>query len=433
MVFWGSPVKRPHQPSASWGGNILILTISRCIWQFSTSIPRPFLPLYIIALGGTAREIGLITSLAALAGLFLYPVGGYVADHKGRVKLVGSITYLYAVSFLFFAFATHWTTIAVGSFFQNFFLFYVPALFAIEADSLPPSRRGAGFAAILAIPGALGILGPFIGGYMIEIYGIIDANRMLYIVGFVAGIVVATMRMLRLKETLREVKQSPPVRDFPLLLKESYRGFLTTMKSMSETLKSLSLILALNTFFVSIASPFWVLYAQDRLGFTAGQWGQLALVAGAARFALAIPAGRLADRYGRRRLILIPLAIAPLLTLSFVFSSTFYEVLLLFAALEAGNAFLMPTFQALTADAVPRDKRGRVLSALGSGMFFVDVRGMMWGGGVFPFLSMTAASFIGGLLYTMDESLPFLILTAGLVASLMLSIRFVHDPERPEE
>jgi len=61
-------------------GNLLWLVVCQCIWMFTTNIPSPYLPLYIKNLGGSPADIGLVKSAAALAGLFLYPLGGYIAD-----------------------------------------------------------------------------------------------------------------------------------------------------------------------------------------------------------------------------------------------------------------------------------------------------------------------------------------------------------------
>jgi MFS family permease len=86
-------------------GNLFWLVICQCIWQFTTNIPRPYLPLYIENLGGSPSDIGLVNSASAIAGLFLYPLGGYIADKSGRVKLISLATFGYAFSFLPFAYA----------------------------------------------------------------------------------------------------------------------------------------------------------------------------------------------------------------------------------------------------------------------------------------------------------------------------------------
>jgi len=218
-----------------WGigilrGNLLILVVCRCIWMFTTSIPRPYLPFYIRELGGTSATVGLVNSMASLAGLFLYPLGGYIADSRGRVKLVGAATFLYAISFLPFAFAASWEAIAAASFFQNLVLFYSSVLTAIQSDSMPPGQRGTGFAIALAIPGALGILSPYIGGYLVDSWGVIGACRVTYSIGFGAGILVALLRTFKLKETIKVTKERVSINDFPRLLKESYSSFVDTLK-----------------------------------------------------------------------------------------------------------------------------------------------------------------------------------------------------------
>jgi MFS family permease len=118
-------------------GNVKILMLCRVLLSASRSIVNPFFSLYILALGGTSTEIGLINSLGILAGMILYPVGGYIADRAGRVKLVSYSTVLWAFAHLFFVVANNWKIIAIGHFFTQLTLFYMPAMNALQADSLP--------------------------------------------------------------------------------------------------------------------------------------------------------------------------------------------------------------------------------------------------------------------------------------------------------
>ena len=85
--------------------NVLVLTLSRVIWSMSDTNIDNFLTPYIVALGGGAQVIGLINALGSLAAMFFYPVGGYIADKSGRVRLVVVSTLLYTSSFLFYRFA----------------------------------------------------------------------------------------------------------------------------------------------------------------------------------------------------------------------------------------------------------------------------------------------------------------------------------------
>ena len=122
-------------------GNVLVLTVSRLIWSMSMSIVFPFLSLYIIDLGGTKPIVGMVNALGSVASMVLFPLGGYLADKAGRAKFVGIATFLFASSFLLFIFAPTWQWLAIGVVYQQIVLFYMPALNAIMADSIPVGAR----------------------------------------------------------------------------------------------------------------------------------------------------------------------------------------------------------------------------------------------------------------------------------------------------
>jgi len=417
-------------------GNVLVLIVCRCLWRLSNSIAWPYFSLYILALGGSPSTIGLVNAIGGLAGLILYPLGGYLADHEGRVKLVGVATYFSALSFSFFIFAQDWTMLAGGRFFRQLILFYSPALTAIMADSLPPGRRGIGFATAMAIPGAVGIMAPYIGGYMIDLYGGGDAGvrsamRICYAASLFIGLLVATIRLRFLKETLERSDSRASPRNVLSLLRASYASMLESMRWMSRTLWSLALIEVVTIFFVSIAAPFWVVYVTDIIGLTPSQWGTLMLILGIVRISLSIPVGYIVDRYGSRRLIIVAMALAPIPVFLFIFCKTFLEVLAVLLLLGFVNTIIWPAFSTLLANLVPRERRGRLLSILGRGIAISW--GGVWAGGFIVFIPMSLGTLIGGYIYEANPMFPWLILGGALVLCLILSIMYIHEPENPEE
>jgi MFS family permease len=248
-------------------GNLLWLVICQCIWQFTTNIPSPYLPLYIQRVGGSPVDIGFVKSASALAGLFLYPLGGYIADKQGRVRLVSIATIVYAFSFIPFAYAPNWQTLAFASFFQNLVLFYAPILTVLQADSMPAGKRGQGFAVALSIPSALGVISPFIGGYLVDHMGILPAMNLIYLVGFGAGIFVAILRWFTLKETLDPSQQEKiDFRNIPKVVRDSYDSFLETMRWMPPEILALAVMQVMQVFFIGMASSFWVVYATTYIG-----------------------------------------------------------------------------------------------------------------------------------------------------------------------
>jgi len=412
-------------------GNLFWLVMCQCIWQFTTNIPRPYLPLYIENLGGSPADIGIVNSASAIAGLFLYPLGGYIADKSGRVKLVSIATFGYALSFLPFAFAPHWEWLALASFFQNLVLFYSPILTVLMADSMRAGMRGQGFALAISLPAALGVISPFIGGYLVDAWGIVPAMRFIYNIGFGAGILVALIRTITLKETLDPLKvERLDYRNVPKLLKDSYLSFIETVRWMPDLIRALALMQMLQVFFNGIAGAFWIVYATSLLGISATSWGVTSAIQGGTRLVLSQWSGKLLDRVGRRRLLIPFMLVVPLYPLLFIYVvKDFIGLALMVFMMALGNAFLMPGFQSLLADAVPKDRRGRVTSAVGGGNFFIDVRNTGMGGGMLLFVPMAVAQLLGGFLYEVDSTLPFYVMSAGMAIVAVWAYLKISDPK----
>ena len=404
--------------------------VCRCIWQFTTNIPRPYLPLYIEVLGGTPANIGVVNFASAIAGLFLYPLGGYIADKEGRVRLVGIATFLYAFSFIPFAYAPNWQTLAVASFFQNLVLFYAPILTVLQADSMPAGMRTQGFAIAVSVPGALGIVSPLLGGYLVDKMGIAPAMHITYLVGFGAGIVVAFVRMYMLEETLDpSIAQKIDYRNMLKLIKDSYGSFIETLKWMPEPIKILAVMQMMQFFFNGLAGAFYIVYATSLVGISATSWGFTSAIQGGVRLLIATPAGRLMDKIGRRRLLIPFMALTPFYPLVFLLVKDFTQLALLVVVMAVGNAFLMPGFQSLLADNTPRERRGRVTSAVGGGNFFIDVRGTGMGGGMLLFIPSALAQLLGGVFYEMEPTLPFYIMAVGMALTTIWAYLKVKDPK----
>jgi MFS family permease len=433
-----SDILSESKPAKEFGigilrGNLLWLVVCQCIWQFTSNIPSPYLPLYIQRLGGSPADIGLVKSAAALAGLLLYPLGGYIADKQGRVRLVSIATIIYAFSFIPFAFAPNWQTLAVASFFQNLVLFYGPILTVLQADSMPVGMRGQGFAVALSIPSALGVISPFIGGFLVDHMGILPAMNFIYIVSTGAGIFVAVLRWFTLKETLDpRLAQKINYRNLIGVFRDSYASFLETMRWIPKEIMALAIMQVMQVFFIGMASSFWVVYATTFIGISATLWGLNSAIQGGVNMLLAIPAGKMMDRLGRKKLLVAFMAFTPIFPIAFLFIKDYYVLVILVIAVAVCNSFLLPGFQSLLADYTPRNRRGRVISAVGSGNFFIDIRGTMWGGGMLLFIPLAIGQTLGGLFYEYNPALPFVLMSAGLIPIIIWAYFKVKDPRTIE-
>ena len=115
----------------------------------------------------------------------------------------------------------------------------------------------------------------------------------------------------------------------------------------------------------------------------------------------------------------------------FLYATSFWQVLALGALTMLPNTFLNPSFQAMFTDMVPREKRGRMIAALGGGgVWFM---GGAWGTGVIAMLSMTAGSLLSGYVYRFNSSLPWVILSASLVLLGVLFITQIKESDKVED
>jgi MFS family permease len=395
----------------------------------------PFLSLYILALHGTDPAIGLVFSLGPLAGVFVYPIAGYLADNINRVKLIGIMGIIASLMYLFYVFAQHWSILALGYFFGGFMIFHVPAMSALEADSLSPEQRGVGFATIWALPGAIGILSPYIAGVLIGFYGIIAAMKYIYASAVVVGIITSLIQLRFLRETTKP-KSKISMRNISAITKKSYTNLWETVRWMPKSIRSITFVLILSFFFNSIAGPFWVVYGKFGIGLSEDQWGLILLMSSALSVALTIPAGAIIDRFGKRNSLIAGLAALLLPVFFFGYSSTFMEVLVIFIIISIINSFLTPACSALIADIVPRRWRGRVMALMGRGVLQIWSGGYPWGGasgmGFLLSIPMMIGSFIGGYIYGFNPIYPWLLLSAFIVLGLTITIVFLREPGEPE-
>ena len=425
-------------------GNVKVLMICRVLWSWSTSIIYPFFSLYILALGGSSKEIGLINSLGILAGMVLYPVGGYIADKTGRVKLIGYSTFLYAFAHIFFIIAPSWQWIAVGQFFSQLLLFYMPAMNALQADSLPPGVRGKGFAVMMAVPGAIRVIAPIMGGYIIEWYqktspvsdeqALVTAVRIAWSIAFLTGLLVAWLRLRYLEETITDEEVTGEKFSFmeiPRAIIPAYRSILDSIKWMSRSLKIIVIIEMFTSFFVAMSAPFYVVYATKIIHLTEAQWGTVMFVSGLLGIILAFPLGSAVDKLGSKRMILIGMLLAPIIVWSYQYAGGFLGVVLILCGLSVANTMMMPAFSTIIANIIPRARRGRLYSLIGERGVMISF-GNFWGGGFLLFPPAAIGAYVGGWVYDLNPNYPWIITSIALVVSFIMILLFVKEPEEAQ-
>ncbi len=412
-------------------GNVLVMTVCECIWRSSVDIIWPFLSLYVLELGGSYETIGLIMSGASFGSMLLYPLGGYIADYQGRIKLIGYMTFVYAIAFLITGFGESWQWLALGLFLQNLTTLYWPAIQALMADSIPPNERGVSYAALESIPNAFGLLSPVIGAWLIGFFGMRTAMRGLFFTSFFIASGIAVYRLKALKETITNPnKLDLTLRGIIKLFKDAYLGSFGILSKITRELWILSILVAILIFSASLTSAFWVVRVTQVVGLSLQEWATIMMITGIVGVIIGIPIGRLVDRVPKKLVIGISCIAGAALVFSFLGATTFYQVALIAVLSAVLDAFLNSSLRSLFADITPRSIRGRAMALVGGGGLHL-LRGA-FASSIFGKLFQTSGTLVSGYLYSFSDSLPWIILSVTMLMIGILVLVLVSEPEKPE-
>jgi len=415
-------------------GNVLVLTVSGSLGMFCRGMVFPYIPLYILSLGGDPAKVGLVYALGGLGGLLVFPIAGHLTDKMDRARLIAVTGYFSAVVVLINALAPSWEWVAVARLLQGFAVFQFPATSAILADSLPPENRGRGLATMAALTGAMALFAPYAAGSMLDACGVDAGMRILYVIMALAYAAGATINLLFIRETREPsagVAASPRLSD---TARQAFGGIPALLASFPPILRALAVIIILAFVANGVAGPFWIIYAKNHIGLTASQWGLILLSETGLRNLMAIPAGFMTDRFGRTRFILLALTTSLVIPL-FLLAGTFWHVLLIRCVIGVSTAFFSPSMAALVADTVPSAVRGRVMAAIGRGTVMIGAASGGTGGpgtGYLTTLPIMAASLSGGLLYAWNPASPWFFVLVVTLLALAVALRYVRDPRRAE-
>ncbi len=104
-------------------------------------------------------------------------------------------------------------------------------------------------------------------------------------------------------------------------------------------------------------NPFWPKYLKDNLGATVTIIGMFSMISTAENLLFQLPGGVLADRYGRRRIIVLGTLLRTFSPLIY-FLAPSWEWIIPAAIINGIASLYMPAFRAIVADSLPERRRG---------------------------------------------------------------------------
>jgi len=188
-------------------------------------------------------------------------------------------------------------------------------------------------------------------------------------------------------------------------------------KKLPRSMFFLFLTNAASSFVAAMFLPYQVVYATKVLHIDEFNWAFVMMWYTATMVFLALPSGKLTDKIGRKKPAFVSWVLFAFFPLLFL-AGGLYALFVAYLFFGASNALFGAAYQALEADFVPQELRGK---EAGCGFFIV-------------FVLMAIGGLIGGFLYqSVSRVLPFILAFVVTIPCAVVTLLFIHDPKRKEK
>lgn len=357
----------------SWRRNLAVLWFGTFMAGIGFSEVMPFLSLYVDSLGHfTHNELSLYSGLAFAASYLVTaiasPLWGKLADRTGRKLMLVRASAGMAIVFILMGLVTNvWQLIGLRLL-QGVFSGYISNANALIATQVPKRKSGQALGTLVTgnVSGAL--LGPLLGGTLASFF----SYRVTFFITGALFIGVFLVTTLMVHEDFKPVAKSK------MLNTRGVIGELANSKLVLGMFVTTMIIQAANN---SIA-PILALYVRQIMNnspATTFYSGIVAAVPGIATLAAAPMLGRLGDRIGADRVLLVGFLLAIVVYVPMAFVTNVWQLIGLRFLIGVANASMLPAVQSILAKNTPPHVTGRVFSWNQSFQAMGNVAGPMIG------------------------------------------------------
>jgi MFS family permease len=377
--------------------NIYALGLVSFFTDVSSEMAYPLLPDLLKSVGGGAVWLGVIEGVAEATASLMKAVSGYFSDRLGKRKpLVFGGYFLSGVAKPLLGIAGSWPLILFVRFFDRMGKGIRTApRDALIADSCPPEKLGASFGLHRAMDTMGAVIGPMLAFLLLSILG----WRINWI--FFAAAVPAGLGLLVI---LGAVKEVPPKRTSD----ETFRFSLRDTSPEFRRFVLVSGIFSLGHF----PAVFLILRCRE-LGIDMERVTLVYLLYNVVYSLVALPAGGLSDRVGRRRMLIASYLFFAAAFAGGALASEWWQGVVVFMAYGVFQGIYGGGHRAFIADLEPSERRASSYGVLHSVTGLMALPAGVVAGALWKFLGPAASFFLASAIGALSAILFAALIPAG--------------------
>ncbi len=328
----------------------------------------PLLPLYLKSLNASVVQVGLFFTISQIFPLVLQILGGWISDSMGRLRSIAIGSLAGVLSYVGMILSPTWQWVLLSEAFGSMTRSLVaPSFGAFIAESSTEETRARVFGIAETIFMVVAVVGPPIGGWLVDNYGF---KVMIVFAGILYTLATAMrVGMARVAARSKEAKPQPlslvSLRlNLRTMLALILGGGLVTWLLLTDGVRDVAYALSFNLLPV---------YLKDLGGNSVQQIGWLESCFGVAMMLVSMPAGWLADKKGERVGIALGFGLHFAAMMLFIRANSFWGFATAWSLLGVGVGFMTPAFESLTSKAVPEKLRGTAFGLFSTSLGLISL------------------------------------------------------------
>ncbi|NOU96104.1 MFS transporter [Paenibacillus sp. LMG 31456] len=384
----------------TWKRNLWLLWVGCFVTSASFTMVVPFLPLFLIHIGvneNLEMWSGLLFSSAFLAGAISAPFWGAMGDKYGRKPMIVRAGFVICIIYVLTAFVTSPYQLLALRIAQGLLTGFIPGSIALVGTNTPENKVGYALSMMSTATATGGIMGPLLGGVISKLLD----NRVAFAS---AGVLVLLATLLILfwvkEEKIVAGKQRPPFFGSLKLLAQN-RALMTVLL--------LTLLTQLSVMTIEPVLPLYIVQIGGSVKDASLLAGIVFSVVGVASLIFAPRWGRLGDKIGFRKILLVGLLVGGLGNLAQIPFHDIWGFSIVRFVYGAFFCAVFPALNALIVRTTPTEFRGQAFGLNQTANQLGGMLGPLVGGVISGVFSIHSVFWVTGLLLISTMGLAYLL------------------------